>query len=390
MEKIFIKNSTLNPIFSLNTSSYSLKNNEIWKWGKNNLLPLALLEISHNSPAHRRIVQDKANYIAGAGYKCDDPRVEKFAMCCNSNYETLRTITHKLALDKTIFGNALLEVAYKDGKIALWHKDITQARLLKDKTHVVINPSWSTFQPNESLTLPIYPNIEKFSDGSLRTSILLKDYEPMFDNYGLPKYIASIGAMAIAHKTEKWNITRLDNSFSLSGVMILDGSNSTDEEADQLADEALRRFKGTPGQVMFMVKNNSETDNSKFVPITTSDDGDWQNLTSQSTDNIIIAHSWFRTLSGMEYSSGFSSERVQNEYNIALSTIIKSEQQTILDALKKIIEYFTPLDASSMEIINTPPFNPRQNYMKVWEARKADGLSYDPNSKEQSIFLSQL
>jgi hypothetical protein len=28
--------------------------------------------------------------------------------------------------------------------------------------------------------------------------------------------------------------------------------------------------------------------------------------------------------------------------------------------------------------------------MKVWEARKADGLEYDPEDEEQQLFLSQI
>ena len=28
--------------------------------------------------------------------------------------------------------------------------------------------------------------------------------------------------------------------------------------------------------------------------------------------------------------------------------------------------------------------------MKVWEARKADGLDYDPEDKEQQYFLSEI
>ena len=45
-----------------------------------------------------------------------------------------------------------------------------------------------------------------------------KDYEPTFEHYGVPPYIAGFNVSAIAYKTDKWNISRLDNSFQLSGV----------------------------------------------------------------------------------------------------------------------------------------------------------------------------
>ncbi len=390
MKRTYIKNSSLEPIITTSGTTSPTKVKEVWQWGVNNLLPLALLELSHNSSIHRRILQDKANYIAGQGFKCNDPRVENFAECCNSTLQSLRAVISRVALDKSIFGNGIIEVASKDGKIAIWHQDITKVRIAKDGEQVVLNPDWANYKAELNHTLPLYPNVREDEDGVQRTAILLQDYEPMFSNYGVPKYIASIGAIAIAHKTEKWNITRLDNAFSLSGVMILDGTNTTPDEADELADEALRRFKGTPGQVMFMVKNNDGGDNSKFIPISTSNDGDWKSLQQQSLEDIIIAHSWFRTLSGLEYASGFSAERVQNEYNIALSTVIKSEQQAVVETLRRVIEHFTTMDASTLEIINIPPFNPRQPYMRVWEARKADGLDFDPNAKDQKLFLSEL
>ena len=35
-------------------------------------------------------------------------------------------------------------------------------------------------------------------------------------------------------------------------------------------------------------------------------DGDWKELHDQATSDIVVAHSWFRSLSGLDYSSGFS------------------------------------------------------------------------------------
>ena len=94
-----------------------------------------------------------------------------------------------------------------------------------------------------------------------------KDYEPMFVHYGVPPYIAGMNVSAIAYKTDRWNISRLDNSFQLSGVMMLDNTADNEAEAAQLARIAEERFAGNPGQVMFVVKDGSDNDNSRFIPI---------------------------------------------------------------------------------------------------------------------------
>lgn len=44
-----------------------------------------------------------------------------------------------------------------------------------------------------------------------------------------------------------------------------------------------------------------------------------------------MAHSWFRSLSGLDYLSGFDSERILHEYEIALNTLILGEQQELLE-----------------------------------------------------------
>ncbi len=392
MKKTYLKNSnTLQPIIgSAGGGAQQSDAMRVWLWGADNLLPSALSALSRGASIHRRILHDKADYIAGRGFKCDDPMVTRLSECCNSQNQSLRSVVQRLALDKCVFGNALLEVVISDAKIALWHQDVTRMRLAVDTNHVVLSSSWSNPKSSEVKVLPLFPLFEEQPDGTLRTAIHYKDYEPMFENYGVPKYVGALGALAIAHKTEKWNITRIDNAFSLSGVMVLDGAGATEEEAETIAQEAQKRFEGTPGQVMFMVKNDAEADTSKFVPITTSNDADWKNLQQQSTDDIIIAHSWFRTLSGMDYSTGFSSARVQNEYNIALSTLIKTEQQDLLEPIQRLITANTKMDASTLEAVNIPPFDPRQPYMKVWEARKADGMDYAPNAEDQNQYLSQI
>ena len=195
---------------------------------------------------------------------------------------------------------------------------------------------------------------------------------------------------AIAYKTDRWNISRLDNSFQPSGVMILDDAVDNESDAERMVRNAEERFAGKPGQVMFIVKDGSESDNSRFVPISTTSDGDWEALHEQATNDIVVAHSWFRSLSGLDYSTGFNSERILHEYEIALNTVILTEQEELLEPLRELLTNILKVDASSLEFVNRPPTRSKPIYMKVWEARKADGLDYDPEDKEQQYYLSEI
>lgn len=212
----------------------------------------------------------------------------------------------------------------------------------------------------------------------------------MFSHYGVPKYIAGMGVSAIAYKTDCWNISRLDNSFQLSGVMMLDASAENEAEAERIVRAAESKFAGNPGQVMFVIREGAENDNSRFIPIESQNEGDWSKLHDQATGDIVIAHSWFRSLSGLDYSSGFSSERILHEYEVALNTVILAEQEVLVSPIKRVMSEIAGIDASSLEIINRPPTRSKPIYMKVWEARKADGLDYDPDDERQQCYLSEI
>ena len=372
-----------------------VESDEFWRWGDDNLFPAALATMARRSTTHRRIVNDKADYISGKGFVCDEaaqPQLAAFVRRANGDGESLRQVLNKLAFDKALFGNAFLEAVTDAGHsfLSLYHQDATRCRVARDSRHVLLHHDWSAFRTSEARRLPLYPLFEEQPDGTLRTMVHYKDYEPAFEHYGVPPYIAGLNVSAIAYKTDRWNISRLDNSFQLSGVMLLDSSAASEADAERIVRLAERRFAGNPGQVMFVIREGGEEDNSRFIPIASQNEGDWQALHEQATADIVVAHSWFRTLSGLDYSSGFSAERILHEYEVALNTVILAEQAELTEPIRALAAETLGADVSSLEIVNRPPTRSKPIYMKVWEARKADGLDYDPDDERQQAFLSEI
>ena len=339
----------------------SVQSDKFWRWGDDNLFPNALALMARRSVTHRRIINDKADYISGKGFSCDEghePLLAAFIRRVNGDGESLRQVLNKLAFDKALFGNAFLEIVTdaEHSFLAFHHQDASRCRVARDSAHILLHHDWAAFNAAEARTLPLYPAFERQEDGTLRAMIHYKDYEPMFEHYGVPPYIAGFNVSAIAYKTDKWNISRLDN----------------------------------PGQVMFVIRDGGEGDNSRFIPIASQNEGDWQALHEQAVSDIVVAHSWFRTLSGLDYASGFSAERILHEYEVALNTVILGEQAELTEPVREAITSILGIDASSLQVINRPPTRSKPIYMKVWEARKADGLDYDPDDERQQAFLSEI
>lgn len=374
----------------------TVQSDKFWRWGDDNLLPCALALMARRSTTHRRIINDKADYISGKGVICDEnlPRLKTLIDRANPLGESLRQVLNKLAYDKALFGNAFLEAVTdpQHSFLALYHQDASRCRVARDEKHILLHHDWAAFNPAEAQSLPLYPLFEEQADGTLRAMIHYKDYEPMFTHYGVPPYIAGFGVSAIAYKTDRWNISRLDNSFQLSGVLLLDSAVDSEAEAERVMRLAEEKFAGNPGQVMFVIREGSEgdKDNSRFIPISSQNDGDWKALHEQAVGDIVVAHSWFRTLSGLDYAGGFNAERILHEYEIALNTVILGEQAELVEPIREAIGSIIGLDASSLAIVNRPPTRSKPIYMKVWEARKADGLDYDPDDERQQAFLSEI
>ncbi|WP_419510936.1 phage portal protein [Alistipes sp.] len=390
---VAVANRTDDPYVTLGAGR--IESDKFWRWGDDNLFPNALALMARRSVTHRRIINDKADYISGKGFTCDQaraPLLAAFVGRVNGEGESLRQVLNKLAFDKALFGNAFLEVVTDAAHtfLSLYHQDASRCRVARDSAHILLHHDWTAFNAAEARTLPLYPAFAQQADGTQRAIIHYKDYEPMFEHYGVPPYIAGFNVSAIAYKTDKWNISRLDNSFQLSGVMMLDSSVDSEAEAERIVRLAEQKFAGNPGQVMFVIRESGEGDNSRFIPICSQNEGDWQALHEQAVSDIVVAHSWFRSLSGLEYSSGFSAERILHEYEVALNTVILGEQAELTDPIREAVKAVLGLDTSSLQIVNRPPTRSKPIYMKVWEARKADGLDYDPDDERQQAFLSEI
>ena len=87
---------------------------------------------------------------------------------------------------------------------------------------------------------------------------------------------------------------------------------------------------------------------------------------------------------------GENEERILHEYEVALNTVILAEQEELLAPVKRLLQEIMGVNASSLEIVNRPPTRSKPIYMKVWEARKADGLEYDAEDERQQQYLSEI
>jgi hypothetical protein len=368
--------------------------NDLWRWGADNLFPVRIERLARANATHRGIIQSKSRYLSGSGFVFDDKNAKLARIVSRANgKESLAQVIGKVIKDKVLFGNAFIEVVIVRGELVLFHQDATRCRVSKPtkdaEERIIISKDWEAHQSTYDKSLPIFPRFELREDKTMRSIVHIKDYEPMFEHYGVPSYIAGLTSARIGAKTGQWNESRLDNSFQLSGVLELVSPEDNEDALNQTVKAVTEKFGGSSkaGQVLVSVAN--EEGGAKFTPIQAGNDGDWRDLHESSSEDLVIAHSWYMALAGLNYTSGFSADRILHEYKVALNTVILPEQEEILDILNAILRK-AGVDGSSLEFQNLPPIAEKPIYMKVWEARKADGLQYDENDPAQQVFIANI
>ena len=323
-------------------------------FGDDNLFPQYLAELKRKSSTNRSVLAQKTIFTSGAKFVCNNPELERFVEDVNADHESLRDVFKKLADDYYTFGNAYMECVIYDGGINLYRLDATKVRMSKTNKEIYINSDWCRYWDNdEKITrLPIYPRVahNKFV-------VHFKDYEPTFNYYGLPDYVAALEHIAVDYEIGKWNHTKFKNGFQPSAIVEISGDMGEDE-AKKLVREAQKKFvgEGNNGKIMFIVKNG-DTSPANVSIIKDDQEGSWLDLQRVTDQNIITAHRWQPSLSGIVSSGKMNNtgSEIRIAYDLAMTTVIKDTSELLLNGIRKVLYNELGFDPRDLKIHYEPP-----------------------------------
>ena len=313
-------------------------------FGTDNLLPQNFAAITRQSPVHRSIINSIITYVLGGGMET------KQDLLLNADEESLTHLTRKLLFDWKSSGNGYIHIITdrKRSFASFYHIDYTTVRKAKDNESVIIHPNWRDYNGTKvkSKYIPLFPNFGEIrdikgkkatDDKYLHSVYQWSNYEPEFNYYGIPDWMGALNDAVIGYKTQKWNLSRINNAFVNSGVMTIDGDFS-EEQAKKITQRFLDTMtgEGNQGKVLVLTREQGAVNETKFTPVTTASDGDWKELNEQTISNLVTAHNWFRSLSGIADNTGFDTQRIMNEYQIAMNTTVYAIRKQINDMWKEI------------------------------------------------------
>lgn len=364
----YFKNKNSNVIIPVEKKETDINIKEFVPFGILNLFPQEMAELNRVSVVSRRITSSKAFWVMGKGFTSSNEIFNDWQKSVNPK-ESLREFGKKIKIDKFRSGNAWIEIIVNEstGEVRLNHIDTVKCRVSADGESCLIHPDWTKFDSHKSLTIeiPLFPEFTQ-SDGGVKRSIFqYKEYESNFDHYGIPSNIAGLDSAEISWKTNKWNISRLDNAFSVTGLLEI-FSNFSDADAKKFKEDVNEEFTGfdsitrggKQGKLLTVVNElgtGESGEKTNFTPIPSNEDGNWMDLHKQSAQEQVVANSWYPSLSGLKVATGLSNDVIQSEYEVALSSTIMEEQESFLDVIKIILSDFGFGDLDDVEFINKSP-----------------------------------
>ena len=325
-------------------------------FGTNNLFPQYLADLKRQSSTHRSVLAQKTIFTSGAKFVTDNKKLKEYIRNVNADGENLRDVYKKLADDYYTFGNAYLEGVLYEGGVNLYHIDATTVRMAKSKKEIYIHPDWAKYpsQRDKMQVIPIYPNVK----GS-RFAVHFKDYEPMFNYYGLPDYVAALEHIAVDYEIGKWNHTKFKNGFQPSAIVEISGDMG-EEEAQEMVLEAQKKFvgDGKNGKILFIVKNG-DTSPANVQIIKDDQDGSWLDLQRVTDQNIITANRWQPSLSGIVSSGKMNNtgSEIRIAYDLVMTTVIKDTSDLLLNGIRNILYKELGYEPHELIIHYEPPIS---------------------------------
>jgi hypothetical protein len=353
-------------------------------FGTNNDAPSKFAQLSREVLAHKAVINRKTFYCSGTKFVTENPQLQDLILNINPlgvNDKTLKSVFKKNLKDDFIGGRGIFEVV-TDSKFSflnLLHADFTKFRLARDLKGMIYSPDWNEdWDKSKNVFMPFYGKGWLRDGKFLRSLVTTANYEPEFIN-SLPDWYAGLRSIIISGLTNEKNKKDLENGYFKNGILILDGVN--DATAAKKVQDKINEDSGADsdnsGKILVGYQSGTGVGETKVPPklidFNNKMEGSYTELHKLSDEQIVRIHNWYLTLAGMNVSTGFDTNRINDEYRVALSTVIKPIQEEYLNLFKQIFNDFG-YKADDLTIQNDNPVQPEVLKVTDNEVRKKVGL----------------
>lgn len=313
--------------------------------GEANSFPNYLIDLYYSSPVHSALTMSIAFMIAGKEFKSSNPAAQR-----EIDRLKLNTIRRAITLDAKMQGGYYLEVIWsvdRNTVAKINHLPYENCRLAVANDEDVIpgiyySKDWNDMRKKKNIPtfMPMYNPTSKADEPS--QVLFVGIMTPGSAYYPKPDYYSAINYIEITREISEFYRAFLSNGMAPS--YMLHFNNGIPDPEEQLA---IRRNWETmvsakmAGKVVFTFNESSDrAPRLDLVPMTDADK-QWQELSTQSRENILGAHRVTSPLLfGIRDAGGLGSnaDEMKSAYRIFNKNIIEPYQQIVTESLEEIFK----------------------------------------------------
>ena len=314
-------------------------NKSLVTWGMDNQLPVLYHNCYNKSATLKAIIDGTINYILGDDIVLDESAAywrEKV----NRTGLTMRQLVSKMAFNLNVYGGIAIQVIFnKLGQVVeLFPLDFGRCRTNEDGTKIYYAKKWTKYQTKSQEFDRFDPkNINKDNP----TQIFYYKNDTTNSVYPLPPYAGALYDVLTEIECAKYSLNTVARGFSAKYVFNFpEANNLTDEQKDGIEEAIKNKFCGSENETNFMLYWKNEDGSGIEITKIESDETPERYIAikDNARTNIFVAMRTTPLLMGLVngISTGWATQEFSDSFKLFQKTVIKPQQDIIVEALEKI------------------------------------------------------
>ena len=324
-------------VVSPDETTYGNKN--LVTWGMDNQLPVLYHNCYNKSATLKAIIDGTINYVLGDDIVLDESAAywrEKV----NRTGLTMRQLVSKMAFNLNVYGGIAIQVIFnKLGQVVeLFPLDFGRCRINEDGTKIYYAKKWTKYQTKSQEFDRFDPkNINKDNP----TQIFYYNNDTTNSVYPLPPFAGALYDVLTEIECSKYSLNTVARGFSAKFVLNFpEANNLTDEQKAGIEEAIKNKFCGSENETNFMLYWKNEDGSGIEVTKIESDETPERYIAikDNARTNIFVAMRTTPLLMGLVngISTGWATQEFSDSFKLFQKTVIKPQQDIIVEALEKI------------------------------------------------------
>lgn len=321
-------------------------NRDDWvEYGEDNNYYQWLIDRYVNSPTNNAVINNINKLIYGKGLSCLDASkkpTEYAQMVTLFRPECIRQIIGDLKM----LGQCALQVVYNEDKskiVEVYHVPVQLLRCEKCNEEGEImgyyfSNDWTDIKKNPP------ERFSAFGTSKDSTEILyIKPYSVGLKYYSYVDYQGGLPYTLLEQEIGTYLINEVQGGFSGTKIVNFNNGIPDENQREQISRDVINKLTGTQGRKTIVAFNHDETSRTTIDDVSLNDaPSHYEYLADECLRKILLSHNVTSPLLfGIATTTGFgsNSSELRDSFILYYNMVIKPYQETIIDALDKILGY---------------------------------------------------